>query len=262
MANKKRKKSFKSSEMDLKPFMNLMVVLIPMLLVTSEFARISIIDIRLPESRGSQPREAVTERDERDESNKLILTAIVTDSLVTLAARGGFLPSLYYNEYHRYICRVTMNDTLVRHVPGEMPHNPYRDTVFTKYERDEIFLYTTDEDGEVLETLYSRYREMITDVDGTPVRSVSAGDTVYALTNPRRMIVVNDPSEFTLQPLSAYDELTNRLMRVKDRHPDADDIEDIIIAAENYVIYDKIIQIMDAARAADFPNISISKLRS
>jgi biopolymer transport protein ExbD len=48
---------------------------------------------------------------------------------------------------------------------------------------------------------------------------------------------------------------------VKDRYRDAEDADDIIIAAENEVIYDKIVQIMDAARNAEFPNISIAKLR-
>jgi biopolymer transport protein ExbD len=103
---------------------------------------------------------------------------------------------------------------------------------------------------------------MITNGLLEPVETVAAGDTVYALSNPRRMMIVRDPSEFNLRELSAYDELKNRLMKVKERYRDAEDGEDIIIAAENQVIYDKIIQIMDAARAAEYPNISIAKLRS
>jgi biopolymer transport protein ExbD len=97
---------------------------------------------------------------------------------------------------------------------------------------------------------------------GSPITSVKAGDTVFALTTPRMMIVVKDPNEFVLQPMSAYDELRNRLMKVKERYKEADDANDIIIAAENQVIYDKVVQIMDAARSADFPNISIAKLRA
>jgi biopolymer transport protein ExbD len=81
------------------------------------------------------------------------------------------------------------------------------------------------------------------------------------LTNPRRVIVVNDPAEFESRPLSAYDELQNRLMKIKERYREAEDADDIIIAAENEVMYDKIVQIMDKARAAEFPNISIAKLR-
>jgi biopolymer transport protein ExbD len=77
-------------------------------------------------------------------------------------------------------------------------------------------------------------------------------------------MVVRDPSEFVLQKMSAYDLMKNRLMKVKERFREMqpEDFDDIIIAAENEVLYDKIVQIMDAARAAEYPNISIAKLRS
>ena len=75
------------------------------------------------------------------------------------------------------------------------------------------------------------------------------------------MVVVQNSAEFESKPLSAYDELQNRLMKIKERYNDAEDGDDIIIAAENEVMYDKIVQIMDKARA-EFPNISIAKLRS
>ena len=262
MANKIRKSKFKASEMDLQPFMNLMVVLIPMLLVTSEFAKIAVIEIRLPEARGSQTEQAVTEQPSEDRSNKLILTAIVTDSVVTLGARGGFMPSLFYKEYHRYITRDDFSEFLLPYTPGEPVLHPKSGRELTIYERNEIYLYTTDENRNILNRLYTRYGEMLTNSSGISVESVNAGDTVWALTNPRRMVIVNDPSEFESKPLSAYDELKNRLMQVKERYQDADDADDIIIAAENEVIFDKIVQIMDAARSADFPNISIAKLRS
>jgi biopolymer transport protein ExbD len=103
---------------------------------------------------------------------------------------------------------------------------------------------------------------MLSNAEGQPLETVNVGDTVFALTNPRRMIIVSNPAEFSLKELSAYDELQNRLMKIKERYRDAEDGEDIIIAAENYVIYDKIVQIMDKAREAEYPNISIAKLRS
>jgi biopolymer transport protein ExbD len=103
---------------------------------------------------------------------------------------------------------------------------------------------------------------MMTDAESLPVKQANVGDTLFALTNPRRMVIVSNPSDFESKPLSVYDELKNRLLKVKERFKDAEDGEDIIIAAENQVYYDKIIQIMDAARTADFPNISIAKLRS
>lgn len=261
MANKKKKKIMASSDMDLKPFMNLMVVLIPMLLVSAEFAKVAVIDIKLPEQRGSQTKAAVKEAPTEDKSEKLLLTAIITDSVVTLGAKGGFMPSLFYREYHRYVAKDDQAEFTVEFEPGKTPKHPKSGRDMQIYERYDIYLYTCDENRNVLNRLYSKHNEMITDKDGQPVEKVNVGDTVYALTNPRRVIVVRDPSEFELKPLSAYDELQNRLMKVKERYREAEDADDIIIAAENEVMYDKIVQIMDKARAAEFPNISIAKLR-
>jgi biopolymer transport protein ExbD len=262
MALRKRKSVMTSSEMDLKSFMNLMVVLIPMLLLSAEFAKVAIIDIKLPENRGSQTKSAVTERPNEDKSNKLLLTAIVTDSVVTLGAKGGFMPSLFYREYHRYIANDDKEEFTVEYEPGKPAKHPKTGREMSIHERYEIYLYATDENRQILKRMYTKLGELVTNNKLEAIESVNVGDTVYALSNPRRVIVVKDPSEFVLEPLSAYDELKNRLMKVKERYRDAEDGEDVIIAAENEVIYDKIIQIMDAAREAEYPNISIAKLRS
>ncbi len=96
--SKLKRPDIEPQEMDLKCFMNLMVVLIPMLLISAEFAKVAIIDIKLPEARGSQTNTAVTEQPQEDKSEKLLLTAIITDSVVTLVAKGGLMPSLFYRE--------------------------------------------------------------------------------------------------------------------------------------------------------------------
>lgn len=264
MANKVKKKEWGQAEMDLKPFMNLMVVLIPMLLLSAEFAKIAVIDIKLPEARGSQTQAKVTKAPKQEESNKLLLTAIITDSVVTLGAKGGFLPSVYYQEFHHYIAKDDQADFTVKYDPGnpDPPNHPRSGRPMEIYERYDIFLYACNDDyTEMIKCLYTEFGEMVTDAESLPITSVDAGDTVYALTNPRRQIVVIDPAEYELKPLSVYDELKNRLMKVKERFKEADDADDVIIAAENQVMYDKIIQIMDTARSADFPNISIAKLR-
>jgi len=250
-------------DLDLTPFMCLMVVLVPILLLQAEFAQIAIIDINLPEGRGSQTKQTVKQRP-KEEENKLLLTAIITDSVLTLGAKGGFLPSLFYQEFHKYITKDDGKELTVKYDPKnpEPPKHPVTGRPLEIYERYDIYLYSCDQDyEEINKCLYTKYGEMLTDVDGVPVQKVEPGDTVYALSNPRRMSVVRDPSEFQLQPMSVYDELKNRLMKVKERFKDADDAENIIIAAENEVLYDKIVQIMDAARQAEFPNISIAKLR-
>jgi biopolymer transport protein ExbD len=259
--SKLKRPDIEPQEMDLKCFMNLMVVLIPMLLISAEFAKVAVIDIKLPEARGSQTKTTVTEQPQEDKSEKLLLTAIITDSVVTLGAKGGFMPSLFYKEYHRYLTKDNY-DTLIEYVPGGgQPMNPRTRKEFTIHERFEIYLYTTNEQREIIKSLYTEFGEMLTDAEGNPLQTVTMGDTVYALTNPRRRIVVTDVGKFESKPLSAYDELKNRLMKVKERFREAADADDIIIAAENEVIYDKIVQIMDAARTAEFPNISIAKLR-
>ena len=102
---------------------------------------------------------------------------------------------------------------------------------------------------------------MVTDENGSALQSVSPGQTVFVVKNPRTEMVIQDPSVLKLQELSAYDEMKNRLLKIKERYPDAGDANDIIIASENQVAYDKIVQLMDIARSADFPNISIAKLR-
>ena len=56
---KPRSKVFVAQEADMKPFMNLMVVLIPLLLLSAEFAKIAVIDMKLPENRGSQTKRTV-----------------------------------------------------------------------------------------------------------------------------------------------------------------------------------------------------------
>lgn len=262
MANKVRKLDKKIMEMDFKPFMNLMVVLIPMLLVSAEFAKIAVIDIKLPEQRGSQTKTAVKSQPTEDKSNKLLLTAIITDSVVTLGAKGGFMPSLFYREYHKYIAKDDQMEFTEEYEPGKTVKHPKTGREMQIFERYDIYLYTCDENRNILNRLYTKDDEMVTNSEGESVETVNAGDTVYILSNPRRMVVVQNPAEFESKPLSAYDELQNRLMKIKERYKDADDGEDIIIAAENEVMYDKIVQIMDKARAAEFPNISIAKLRS
>lgn len=264
MANKVKKKEWKVEETDLKVFMSLMVVLIPMLLLSAEFAKIAIIDINLPEARGSQTMQKVKKPPKAEESNKLLLTAIITDSVVTLGAKGGFLPSVFYQEFHHYIARDDQADFTVKFDPmaEELPKHPRTGRPMEIYERYDIYLYACNEEfTEITKCLYSKFGEMMTDANSLPVKTTSVGDTLYALTNPRRMVIVTNPAEYELKPLSVYDELKNRLMKVKERFKDADDADDVIIAAENQVMYDKIIQIMDAARMADFPNISIAKLR-
>lgn len=265
MASGKKKSIEIGQELNMIPFVNFMITIIPVLIVSVEFSKISVIDLKLPEGRGSQTVSSQKNAPEEDESNKLLLSAIITDSVVTLGARDGFLPTIFYKEYHHYVAKDDQTDFTIVYNPQskEMPKHPKSGRPMTIYERYDIWLYSCDETYlNIKKCLYNKYSEMITDVNGEPLTQVSPGQTVYALNNPRRVIQVSNPSDFELRNLSAYDELRNRLVKIKERFKEAEDGNDIIIAAENEVLYDKIVQLMDVARAAEYPNISIAKLRS
>lgn len=271
MGQMPRKKSVEDGgghggDLDLKPFINFLVVLIPVLMLSAEFAKISVINLKLPEGRGSQTKQAVTQQKMDDESDKLMLTMIITDSVVTIGAKSGFLPSLFYKEFHKYVSKEDRKNEVTVELDPKEPNkpviNPKTNQPFVVSERQEIMLYVTDENRNVVNCLYTKEGKMVTDAMSQPVSSLKVGDTAYIATNPRRMEIVTNPGIYTLKPLSAYDEMRNRLMKIRERYKDAPDASDIILAAENQVVYDKIVQLMDVAREADFPNISIAKLRA
>jgi biopolymer transport protein ExbD len=253
-------------DIDLKPFINFLVVLIPVLMLSSEFAKISVINLKLPEKgRGSQTENAVKEQPKEDDSDKLLLTMLITDSVVTLGAKNGFLPSLFYKEYHKYVSKSDRTDEVLVELDPKNPKkpviNPKTNKAFDLNERQEILLYICDENRNVINCLYTKDNSMVTNSEGAPIQKVNSGDTIYTATKPRKIIVVSNPADYTLKPLSAYDEMKNKLLKIGERYQESPDAQDIILAAENQVAYDKIVQLMDTARDAGFPNISIAKLR-
>ncbi len=252
-------------DIDLKPFINFLVVIIPVLMLSSEFAKVSVLNLQLPVDIGSQTTTPQVNRPLEDQANKLQLTMLITDSVVTIGAKNGLLPALFYKEFHQYVSaadrRVRTTIPYDPRFPNKTAMNPKTGKPFKIGERQDIFLYVTDENAKIQQCLYTRDGFMIADEDGKPVTAVKAGDVVYEVTNPRKQITVQDPDLYHLTSLSAYDEMKNRLMKIKERFSDASDADAITIAAEPSVAYDKIVQLMDIARIAEFPNISIAKLR-
>jgi len=309
MANKIRKNGRDPDELNLTIFMALMVCLIPILLASAEFAKIAVIEVTLPRGRGSQTQTTQTQQTE--EEQRLLLTVLISDSALTVGAANGFLPSIFYKEFHDYFSRT--NGAALSNVLFEpsrlnretmeydnMPINPLSGLPFTKQDRDEIRLiayetevrnndihFTTpfmayysiplrDASGRVLRD----GNDLIVMENGDPVRSLAVGDVRYALSTQfstfvlalrdegdttevaaRRRITIEDLSHFELREVSAYDYLKSLLVQIRERFQDAVDRDDLIIAAENHIIYDKVVQIMDVARSANLPNISIARLR-
>jgi len=309
MANKIRKRTKEADDLDLTIFMALMVCLIPILLVSAEFAKIAVIDITLPKGRGSQT-QATQATKPPEEEQKLVLTVLISDSALTIGAANGFLPSIFYKEFHDYRSRANgavLNN--VEYLPEKlnretmeyenMPINPISGLPFTKQDRDEIRLiaYETDDNLNFVQPVTGYYsipvrdaagrvirdgNDLITRYEGDPVKDMKVGDELYALSTQfstivlavresseedtteieaRRKILIDDLGNFEIRDVSAYDYLKSLLVQIRERYQDVEDRNDLIIAAENQIIYDKIVQIMDVARSANLPNISIAKLR-
>ncbi len=251
-----------NAEIDFKPFMNLMVALIPVLLISAEFARISIIDANLTaDERGCNINDKQKERFPENTSNKLILTVVVTDSAITVGSKSGFLPSITCREYHEYVAKDDRRTFKVEYTPGAPVLHPDSKREMNLNERYEMYLYATDSGNNLIHAWYTKNNELLLDNKGNPVMEIAVGDTAYTPTNPRRMLVVMHTWDYERRHLSACDVLKTRLTAVKMLYPHVEDSSDIIIASESTVLYDKIIKIMDVAREADFSDISITKLR-
>jgi biopolymer transport protein ExbD len=87
--SKNSKKEIRVEELELTPVMNLMVMLIPFMLLSVEFIRLSIIESTAPEV--SDPSEMVAQQDQPDEEpqKSLDLTVFITKEGFTLAASIG-----------------------------------------------------------------------------------------------------------------------------------------------------------------------------
>jgi biopolymer transport protein ExbD len=251
-------------ELDLKPFINFLVVLIPVLMLSAEFAQISVINLKLPESSiGANPNALQNKQPLTKDSNLLRLTLLITDTTITLAARSGILPSLRYREFHTYACRTDASvKVTVEHRPGDTATalNPKTGTAFSPAERQEIGLLATDNNHALISCLYAPTGEAVMDPSGNPLAQVLAGDAVALIGTGTA--VVREPGLYQLRPLSAYDALRGRLDALRERYASIADADAITIAAEDKVAYDKIIQLMDVARKAGFTNVAIARLRA
>jgi biopolymer transport protein ExbD len=182
---------------------------------------------------------------------------------------------------------------------SDMPMNPGLNMPFTKQEREEIKLvaYDTDDNLNFTNAVKGYYSitkkegnrviqdggDLLVREDGQLVDTLKIGETVYALATQfsssvlaernvlegsdtteiqaRRKIVVQDVSDYEYREVSAYDLLKSLLVQIRERFPDVEDRNSLIIAADDQIIYDKIIQVMDIARSSNLSEISIARMR-
>jgi len=184
---------------------------------------------------------------------------------------------------------------------GNMPIHPILGVPFAKQDRTEIRLIAYNVDGSEAMNFttpvmgyYSIPRrdaagrvthdgnDLLVQENGMIVENIEVGMQVYALTTQfsttvlgvrdaseddaaeipnRRLITIENIDDFEQRPVSAYDLLKSLLVQIRERFPDVEDRDDVIIAADDHIIYDKIIQVMDVARSANLTNISIARFR-
>ncbi len=340
MPNKVKKRDIEVEEMDLKPFMNLMVVLIPLLLASAQFAKIATVDITLPKGRGTNTAKEQTKKPKQELDDKMILMTLVTDTNLTLMTKDAGILTVFFQEVHDY---VLADDPMVQ-ADNKLynPHVMYKDTAdeegnkfktydwskaypedlmnfdgvqYNMHEREEIRLWAYEVDknnakqgNKLWKGVYRTTHDDITGGDMIeyvarpyqngdekaffPVQmdEIKAGEQFVVFTTrmsgaQRRDAIFTDSTtgesdttvamlpllvtpnmiadgEFATEEVSAYDVLKHCFLEIRRMNPEAKDRDDLIIASENQVFYDKVVQVMDVAKNSGLVNLSLNGLRS
>jgi biopolymer transport protein ExbD len=260
---KKPKKA--DEELDLMPIMNLFSILIPFLLSMAVFQKMAIVEVNMP-SQSEMPPDMATPPEPDD--NALNLTLTITKDGLAIWARGGAMPTIFTKEMIDYRCK---NDSEPhRHDPAVEKDVKCLDGVAASiFDKENIRLFalerTSEEDpGTLTKAVYSANDSAYLDANGqflTAKSQLKVGN-VYRSLNPESTVKIdakafNDSKE---DYRSAYDVLGQKLIDIHNRFVDLPDADNIIILADDAIIFDKVIQLMDVARESGFYNIQLAKL--
>ncbi|PWJ66457.1 hypothetical protein SAMN05720473_102194 [Fibrobacter sp. UWB15] len=291
---KELKKPAKPEEPDLLPAMGLFTILIPMLLSMTAFSKLAIVEINMPErSMMNMTDDPPPEPDQQ----ALNLSLAITPEYLVIGARGGFQPNVYFKEMWTFRCK--SDAQLITYAPEDVKaavesgHGPKckdgseMDKEKYLYEIETIELWAinkeSEEDpGRVIWAVYSSQSENVPDsayVDGnnaflaapgegamglTPppmLKKPSAGAVLATLTpNSARNLKPDVAAKNIIYPLSAYDLIAKDLIQIHTQFIDLEDVDNIIIVANDDTQFDKIIQLMDRAKEAGFSKINLAKL--
>jgi Biopolymer transport protein ExbD/TolR len=257
-------KSHKARELDLLPVMSLFSILVTIVMSMATFEKLGILELWLPE------RGPVVANDNPPPDPLLLnLTVIITNKGITIGAAGGFQPTTYYQEEVEY--RSKSDQKLFRKVwvPGEQVKSPSDGKVMSPQERETIMLNVlskkdTLDPGTYVYGVVNAEGDYLLDTAGnwmTQIPPVGSYFRVVGVETPLRL----DPGTANLlkvEKLSAYQEVARTLEQIHKlysmRDPLPEDVDDVVILADGEIIYDKVIQLMDAAKAAGFDRVSLS----
>jgi biopolymer transport protein ExbD len=257
------KKKHKAKELDLIPVMNLFSILVVTVISMSTFEKMGILELWLPE-RSDRPEKLDTPPDDL-----LNLTVVITDKGVTLGAGGGFQPTIFYQEEVEYRSRSDQHVFRKAFVKGEEVKSPTDGKIMSPFERETIFLNVVNKKDSLDP---GTYQYSVVNIEGNAL--MDTANQWYAQIPPNGALyrVVGDETVHKMDPrtasfckvekLSAYQEVAKTLESIHMRYSQVDplpaDVDDIVILADENVIYDKVIQMMDAAKQAGFDRVALS----
>lgn len=291
---KEIKKPGKVEEPDLLPAMGLFTILIPMLLSMTAFSKLAIVEVNLPERSMMQMDDQTPPPPDEQALN---LSLAITDEYLVIGARGGFQPNVYFKEFWVFRCK--SDGQLIKYAAddvkkaisagsapkckdgSEMDAEKYiydietieLDMIEKTSEEDAGRLmwgvYTSQSEGQpdsVLVDGNNNFLALVGEGDGgaTPpsaLKKPGAGVGVATLAqNSARKLKPEDAAKLIVYPLSAYDEISKQLIQIHTAFIDLEDVDNIIIVANDNVQFDKIIQLMDRAKSAGFVKVNLAKL--
>ncbi len=257
-------KRSKTRELDLMPVMNLFSILVVIVISMATFEKLGVLELWLPE-RSQTPTNTKQDIDQ----GLLNLTVVITDNGITIGAAGGFQPTVYYQEEIEYRSRSDQHVFRKVFVKGEQVRSPTDGKIMTPDERETIYLNTivkkdSTDPGTYVYAAVNGQEEPMMDTSGNWYKDVPQVGTLYRLVGDetyRKM----DPTTYRfskVEKLSAYYEVARTLEQIHQKYgkmdPTPPDVDDIVILADDDVIYDKIIQMMDVCKMAGYDRVSLS----
>lgn len=291
---KEIKKPAAPEEPDLLPAMGLFTILIPMLLSMTAFQKLAIVEVNLPE------RSLMNMQDEpppEPDQQSLNLSLAITSDYMVIGARGGFQPNVFFKEMWTFRCK--SDGQLITHASDDVKASVEAgkgpkckdgiemDVEKYMYEIETIELWafekTSEEDpGRVIWAIYSSQGENVPDsvfVDGNNEFLALTGEGNLGLTPPpalkkpgpgvavatlaensARKLRPEDAAKNIIYPLSAYDLIAKDLIAIHTQFIDLEDADNIIVVANDDTQFDKIISLMDRAKASGFVKVNLAKL--
>ena len=261
---KSKVKKNKPRELDLLPVMSLFSILVTIVITMATFEKLGILELWLPERSQAQ----VNEQQDVDEG-LLNLTVVITDKNITIGAAGGFQPAVYYQEEVQYRSRSDQKVFRKIYVPGEKVHSPSDGRIMTLSEKESILLNVISKKdsadaGTYLFAAIDNDGEPLMDTSGNWYQEVPPVGALYRAVGDQTILKMDPGTRryCKVDKLSAYYEVARVLEKVhrmySQRSPVPTDVDDIVILAGEGVIYDKIIQMMDACKAAGYDRVALS----